>query len=96
MTVNKTPRKKTVSPPKRSREQLSLKTQLSSGDRGHQVLKTQEILTAQGYYQGRVDGRYGILLSKAVRRFQADHDLRVTGDVNPVTWEALLKSEEKV
>lgn len=63
---------------------------LSSGDRGQRVEYAQRALARKGFYEGPVDGRYGIVLSKAVRRFQAAAGIKVTGDVNPRTWEALF------
>lgn len=63
---------------------------LSAGDRNSRVLRAQRLLFDAGYYDGPLDGRYGVVLSKAVRRYQADHDLNVTGDINPSTWESMV------
>lgn len=64
---------------------------LSQGDHGPKVDEVQRALTAKGFDVGPVNGRYGITVAKAVRKFQSAHGLHVTGDVNPATWEALVK-----
>lgn len=64
---------------------------LSQGDRGQRVEYAQRALTRKGFYDGPVDGRYGILLAKAVRKFQAAAGVNVTGDINARTWEAMFR-----
>jgi len=64
---------------------------LSAGDRGQRVEYVQRALTRKGLYDGPCDGRFGIVLSKAVRKFQAAAGLNITGDVNARTWEALFR-----
>lgn len=66
---------------------------LSQGDRGQRVEYAQRALTRKAFYSGPCDGRYGIVLAKAVRKFQAAAGLNVTGDVNPATWEALFRKK---
>lgn len=61
------------------------------GDRNSRVRRAQGILFDLKYYDGPLDGRFGIVLAKAVRRFQQDRDLPVTGDVNASTWAALVE-----
>ncbi|MEU8459935.1 peptidoglycan-binding domain-containing protein [Streptomyces sp. NPDC029003] len=43
---------------------------LRSGDSGPEVEKLQRLLASQGYYRGRVDGRYGRSVEHAVEDFQ--------------------------
>ncbi len=43
------------------------------GDRGGDVPKIQQFLKDRGYYNGRIDGVYGISTFKAVRAFQKDY-----------------------
>ncbi|MFG2617735.1 peptidoglycan-binding protein [Streptomyces sp. NPDC048507] len=43
---------------------------LRSGDSGPEVEKLQRLLASQGYYRGRVDGRYGRSVERAVEDFQ--------------------------
>lgn len=64
---------------------------MSMGDRNSRVLKAQGILFESKYYDGPLDGRYGIVLAKAVRKFQQDNQLPVTGDINASTWAALVE-----
>ncbi|HEY8901843.1 MAG TPA: peptidoglycan-binding domain-containing protein [Chthoniobacterales bacterium] len=42
-----------------------------------------------GYYNGPVDGSWGSQTAAAVRRFQVAQELRVTGELNPATLNAL-------
>lgn len=62
---------------------------LDTGDRGPLVLWAQSKLTEREHYQGPLDGRYDLEVSKAVRAFQAANGLRVTGVVDRKTWNAL-------
>lgn len=63
---------------------------VSQGDGGERVRVIQRACVHADTYAGPVDGRYGITLAKAVRQFQERHGLRVTGDVNLATWEAMV------
>jgi peptidoglycan hydrolase-like protein with peptidoglycan-binding domain len=69
---------------------LSLKHTLSQGDLGGQVKAAQDRLMKLGFDGFRDDGRYGTQMGKAVRQFQASRGLKVTGDINAATWEALF------
>jgi peptidoglycan hydrolase-like protein with peptidoglycan-binding domain len=53
------------------------------------VLKVQQVLAAQGFDPGPLDGRYGPLTRRAVRAFQLRNNLSPDGVVGPVTWAAL-------
>jgi peptidoglycan hydrolase-like protein with peptidoglycan-binding domain len=91
--IEKTPpKKKTVSAPtlKRSVLSLELKHTLSQGDIDGQVIKAQTALIKHGFTEFKNDGRYGTLMGKAVRRFQDSRGLRITGEINAGTWEALF------
>lgn len=80
---------------RRSALALSLRHTLSSGDIGGQVKAAQDRLMQLGFDGFRNDGRYGTMMSKAVRRFQADRGLKITGDINAVTWEALFAQDSQ-
>jgi len=45
----------------------------------------QERLYQRGYYHGPMDGNWDRRTAKALRRYQQDYDLPVTGDLNPQT-----------
>jgi peptidoglycan hydrolase-like protein with peptidoglycan-binding domain len=48
-------------------------------------------LRRDGYSPGPIDGRYGPLTERAVRRFQARHALRVDGIAGPLTFGELTR-----
>ena len=53
------------------------------------VATVQEQLAQQGYYRGEIDGIFGAETRRAVLRYQSDHGLRVTGNLNADTLQAL-------
>jgi peptidoglycan hydrolase-like protein with peptidoglycan-binding domain len=53
------------------------------------VLAAQTKLARMGYYDGKADGSWGRQTANAVSRFQEAKDLRVTGELNPATLNAL-------
>jgi len=65
----------------------------SSGDeafvRGNDVARAQDALQQLGYYKGGIDGLYGPGTRAAVRAFQVDRGLSVSGRVDTETMEAL-------
>ncbi len=58
---------------------------LTTGSKGDDVRSVQQILKDQGYYLGIIDGSYGKRTARAVRDFQYDNDLMVTGNVDVAT-----------
>ena len=93
--TDKAPIKKTLqkpAPSRRSALSLELKHNLAQGDIGGQVKAAQDALIKHGFTEFKTDGRYGSLMGKAVRRFQDSRDLRVTGEIDAATWEALFQS----
>jgi peptidoglycan-N-acetylglucosamine deacetylase len=62
---------------------------LSLGSRGPAVRQAQSLLNRHGH-RVPVTGYYGRLTAHQVRRFQAAHGIRVTGQVGPLTWPKLL------
>ena len=62
---------------------------LRLGSRGTAVRRAQSLLNRHGY-QVPVTGYYGRLTARQVRRFQAAHGIRGTGQVGPLTWPKLL------
>lgn len=65
---------------------------LDSGDGGVLVVWAQSRLAETGHYEGELNGRYTREMSLAVRRFQSDNSLRVTGVIDRRTWECLSAS----
>lgn len=59
---------------------------LRFGSRGNDVKIVQSILSKIGYNPGPIDGIYGSMTLRAVRRFQADNGLISDGIVGPNTW----------
>ena len=53
------------------------------------AVSVQTKLANQGYYHGQVDGVIGSGSMEAIRRFQADHRLPVTGKIDPKLLKAL-------
>ena len=53
------------------------------------VLRAQEALTAAGYRLGEPDGKAGPATTAAVKKFQGDRHLPVTGKLDPITLAAL-------
>jgi Putative peptidoglycan binding domain len=53
------------------------------------VAPVQEQLARQGYYRGEIDGIFGVETRRAIVRYQSDHGLRVTGNLNADTLRAL-------
>ncbi|MBV8059892.1 MAG: peptidoglycan-binding protein [Alphaproteobacteria bacterium] len=55
--------------------------------------QAQESLSHLGYYHGKVDGIYGSRTKTAIKEFQRDHELRVTGTLTDATYRAILKAD---
>jgi hypothetical protein len=56
---------------------------------GSRVSNVQSALAREGYYDGPIDGSLGPATQKALRRYQRDHGLQVTGSVSRGVLEAL-------
>ena len=63
---------------------------LDIGDKGGRVLLVQESLYEKGYLEVDPDGMYGEMTADAVREFQKDNGLEVTGTVDETTNEMIL------
>lgn len=86
---NRKARIHTTETPSESDAALPYRHSLDTGDRGALVLWAQSRLTELGHYDGPLDGRYDLAVSKAVRAFQDASDLAVTGVIDRKTWYAL-------
>lgn len=65
---------------------------LKFGSRGNDVIRLQQELQIQGYYQGSIDGIYGKGSENAVINFQRDHGLAIDGMAGRQTLSALYNS----
>lgn len=70
--------------------------QLRRGARGVQVHAAQCLLKKKRWYDGRVHGRFDGPTVRAVRAFQRDRGLRVTGAMTAPTWTALLSDGRSI
>ena len=67
---------------------------LKKGDSGPEVVQLQKTLQAAGYFGGKATGFYGSLTRAAVKKFQADNNLKADGIVGPKTLSALKGKPE--
>jgi hypothetical protein len=71
-------------------------TQIQSAAPSNPAVSTaelQERLHMLGYYRGVIDGQNGPLTKKAIRRFQQNHNLDMTGEVDEKTRRVLMRIE---
>jgi hypothetical protein len=61
----------------------------TGSDAGSRLSDVQSALAREGYYDGTIDGRLGNATRRALRNFQRDHRLKVTGAVDGAVIEAL-------
>ena len=57
---------------------------------GNQVKRIQQLLTLDGYDCGNITGNFNDKTVKAVKQYQEDHNLPITGEVDKETWTHLL------
>jgi len=62
---------------------------LYPGDRGSDVLMVQKTLKDKGYYNGVLDGIYGLGMEKALNKFQKDNNLEITNIIRPGLYKKL-------
>ncbi|BAY92734.1 MULTISPECIES: peptidoglycan-binding domain-containing protein [unclassified Tolypothrix] len=62
---------------------------LRVGSRGQAVTDVQAVLQNLGFYQGAIDGIYGLRTARAVTAFQRSQRLVGDGRVGALTWQAL-------
>ncbi|HEX8076207.1 MAG TPA: peptidoglycan-binding protein, partial [Chthoniobacterales bacterium] len=56
---------------------------------GARVNEVQSALAREGYYDGPIDGRLNSATRKALRKYQRDHGLDATGNIDRAVIEAL-------
>ncbi|MEG4588232.1 peptidoglycan-binding protein [Microcoleus sp. MOSTC5] len=67
---------------------------IKKGDSGPEVAQLQKTLQAAGYFSGKTTGFYGSITRAAVKKFQADNNLKVDGIVGPKTLSVLKGKPE--
>ncbi|HEX6593504.1 MAG TPA: NlpC/P60 family protein [Bacillota bacterium] len=68
---------------------------LQYGEHGEMVRFLQQKLTKVSYYEDRIDGEYGVFTEYALKKFQKDHHLTITGEADPQTIYALIQAEKE-
>lgn len=71
------------------------KTVVTYGQMGPEVLEVQCLLDRAGFTPGGIDGIFGPMTLREVKRFQAMEDLGADGVVGPLTWKALRVAAAK-
>ena len=71
----------------------SLSVVLHLGSRGPDVERVQTALKARGFFEGEINGLFGVDTEAAVQAFQRASGLRVDGTVAPEVRSALLRDE---
>jgi Putative peptidoglycan binding domain len=72
-----------------SQEPYPAQSEYDNGNRDSSVSQVQAALARKGYYHGAIDGRLGPGTRNALRRYQRNHGLDVTGRVDRPMIEAL-------
>jgi hypothetical protein len=70
-------------------EYASAPSDPSNYETGSRVNDVQSALSRAGYYDGPIDGTLGPATRKALRNYQRDHGLEVTGGINRAVTDAL-------
>lgn len=73
-------------------ERFPFRHSLDTGDRGVLVMWAQSRLMVTGHYEGALDGRFDREVTLAVRRFQSENNLMITGVIDRRTWDCLSRS----
>ncbi|NES75303.1 MULTISPECIES: peptidoglycan-binding protein [Okeania] len=63
---------------------------LRRGDNAATVAAVQRKLRELGYFSANLTGYYGPITERAVRQFQQDNGITVTGQIEPTTWSLLF------
>ena len=61
---------------------------------GDEVKIIQQLLKIAGFYPASITGSFDTTTENAVKEFQRENNLRITGVVNKETWDKLIKQTE--
>src|SRR5699024_9021291 len=67
--------------------------QLQYGEHGETVRVLQQKLNQLSYYDDDMDGEFGIFTEQALKQFQENHNITVTGQTDHETMRAIIKKE---
>lgn len=76
-------------PNSNAKEQAKTKPVITKGNGGRAIREAQTLLTKHGF-QCKPDGDFGPKTQEQVKAFQLSRGIEATGDVDLLTWEALL------
>ncbi|MFD1360518.1 C40 family peptidase [Lentibacillus salinarum] len=76
-------------------EQLLEAEQLQYGQHGEAVRILQQKLNKLSYFDDNIDGDYGLLTEHALKNFQANHNLNISGQANLKTLNTVIDEEKK-
>ncbi|SFA74632.1 Cell wall-associated hydrolase, NlpC family [Lentibacillus halodurans] len=74
---------------------LEAEQQLQYGQHGETVRILQQKLNKLSYFDDKIDGDYGVLTEHALKKFQANHELKITGQVNMKTLNTVIDEEKR-
>lgn len=69
--------------------------QQAYGEHGQTVRILQKKLNTLAYYDDEIDGDFGVLTEYALKKFQQDHNITITGQTDEPTVIALIKAEKE-
>src|SRR5699024_274224 len=69
--------------------------QLQYGEHGETVRVLQQKLNQLSYYDDDIDGEFGIFTEHALKQFQENHNITVTGQTDQETMRAIIKEDEE-
>lgn len=69
--------------------------QLEYGKHNEIVRLLQHKLNKLSYYDDTMDGHYGILTEHALKKFQSDHEIEITGQTDKETLETIIEEEKQ-